>query len=307
MSFWAYMLHCRGGYFYVGQTDDLERRVGDHQSGLIPGFTADHLPVEHVWSQEFTTCDEAKAAERQIKGWSRAKKLALIRGDWDRISTLAKGKNSPSTSSGKTDTGEGIEALPQSPVEFPPSPVYPELVEGLSFSLQPHAKFAPAKVSATGVRLRLLPDGRLMLRYRVDGASLLALPEPRSPARRDGLWRETCCELFLYDGAGKYREFNFAPSGQWAAYGFAGYRNGGHDYEPLRPPEISTDLGNSVFVLTAFIDARELAGATCAALSAVIVEAGGQTSYWALAHGVEKPDFHDPSCFRVRIASADNP
>ena len=75
MSFWAYMLHCRGGYFYVGHTDYLERRIAQHQTGILPGFSADHLPVEHVWSQEFPTRDEAKAAEKQIKDWSRSKKL----------------------------------------------------------------------------------------------------------------------------------------------------------------------------------------------------------------------------------------
>jgi predicted GIY-YIG superfamily endonuclease len=101
MAFWAYMLHCRGGYFYVGQTDDLERRIGEHMSGLIPGFTADHLPVDLVWTQEFVTRYEAKTAEKQIKGWSRAKKLALIRGDWERISVLAKKKDSPLRLAGK--------------------------------------------------------------------------------------------------------------------------------------------------------------------------------------------------------------
>ena len=98
--FWAYMLHCRGGYFYVGHTDDLERRIAQHTTGALPGFTADHLPVEFVWSQGFPTRYEAQTAEKQIKGWSRAKKLALIRGDWPRISLLAKKKDSPSTSSG---------------------------------------------------------------------------------------------------------------------------------------------------------------------------------------------------------------
>lgn len=95
MAFWAYMLHCRGGAFYVGHTDDLERRIAEHQSGMLHGFTAERLPVELVWSQEFPTRDEAKAAERQVKGWSRAKKLALIRGDWGRISVLAKGSARP--------------------------------------------------------------------------------------------------------------------------------------------------------------------------------------------------------------------
>ena len=98
--FWTYMLHCRGGYFYVGHTDDLERRIAQHTTGAIPGFTADHLPVEFVWSHNFPSRYEAQTVEKQIKGWSRAKKLALIRGDWPRISLLAKKKDSPSTSSG---------------------------------------------------------------------------------------------------------------------------------------------------------------------------------------------------------------
>ena len=106
MSFWAYMLHCRGGAFYVGHTDDLEYRMGQHATGAIKGFTSDRLPVKLVWSQEFSTRHEAKQAERQLKGWSRAKKMALIRGDWARISELAKGKkNGPSTSSGRTGSG----------------------------------------------------------------------------------------------------------------------------------------------------------------------------------------------------------
>ena len=86
MAFWTYILHCRGGSFYTGHTDDLERRIGQHQTGHFGGFTADRLPVELVWSAEFPTRYEAVAMERQIKGWSRAKKMALIRGDFDLIS-----------------------------------------------------------------------------------------------------------------------------------------------------------------------------------------------------------------------------
>jgi putative endonuclease len=97
------MLHCRGGTFYVGHTDDLERRLALHASGTIPGFTRDRLPVTLVWSQDFTSRYEALAMERRIKGWSRAKKMALIRGDWDAIAGLAKSKDRPSTSSGRTE------------------------------------------------------------------------------------------------------------------------------------------------------------------------------------------------------------
>ena len=70
MSFWAYMLHCRGGAFYTGHTDNLEVRLELHCAGAIPGFTAKLLPVALVWSQEFPTRIEAMEAERRIKGWS---------------------------------------------------------------------------------------------------------------------------------------------------------------------------------------------------------------------------------------------
>ena len=105
MSFWAYMLHCQGGTYYTGHTDNLERRVAGHQHGLVKGFTSDKLPAELVWSAEFPSRLEAISAERRIKGWSRLKKMALIRGDWDEISRLARKKDGPSTSSGRTDLG----------------------------------------------------------------------------------------------------------------------------------------------------------------------------------------------------------
>ena len=102
MPFWTYMLHCRGGFFYTGHTDDLDRRIAQHQSGALPGFSRDHLPVYLVWSEEFQTREDAQDVERRIKGWSRAKKIALIRGDWDAIRRLARSseKNNPSTGSG---------------------------------------------------------------------------------------------------------------------------------------------------------------------------------------------------------------
>ena len=90
MAFWAYMLRCADGSFYVGHTDDLETRVGAHRSGNIPGYSAERLPVELVWSQAFTERDEAFRAERRIKGWSRAKKEALIRDDWDGLQFLSR-------------------------------------------------------------------------------------------------------------------------------------------------------------------------------------------------------------------------
>src|SRR5437868_2813517 len=89
MSFWTYILRCADGSYYVGHTDDLEARVAAHHSGLIEGYTQKRRPVTLVWSQEFSERDEAFRAERQIKGWSRAKKEALIRGDWEAVQLLA--------------------------------------------------------------------------------------------------------------------------------------------------------------------------------------------------------------------------
>jgi tRNA/rRNA methyltransferase len=90
VSFWAYILRCADGSYYVGHTDDLTARLAAHQSGLIEGYTQKRLPVTLVWSQEFAERDEAFRAERQIKGSSRAKKEALIRGDWDGIQLLSR-------------------------------------------------------------------------------------------------------------------------------------------------------------------------------------------------------------------------
>src|SRR3546814_7614294 len=74
MTFWAYMLRCRDGSYHLGHTDHLDYRIGQHQAGEIPGYTATRLPVELVWSAEFPTRFEELEAERRIKGWSRAKK-----------------------------------------------------------------------------------------------------------------------------------------------------------------------------------------------------------------------------------------
>ena len=105
VAFWAYMLRCADGRFYVGHTDALERRIGLHQSGKGCDFTARRLPVLLVWSETFPTREEALAAERQIKGWSRAKKEALIVGEWARVSELARSREARPSTSLRTNGG----------------------------------------------------------------------------------------------------------------------------------------------------------------------------------------------------------
>jgi tRNA/rRNA methyltransferase len=115
MTFWAYILRCADGTYYTGHTDDLERRVGQHQTGEVAGYTHDRRPVELMWSQDFGTRLEALAAETQVKDWSRKKKEALFRDDWDAVSAARKSREASryglSTSSIPTpdeQDGEGV-------------------------------------------------------------------------------------------------------------------------------------------------------------------------------------------------------
>jgi putative endonuclease len=125
MAFYTYILQCRDGTFYIGHTEDMEVRFAQHQRGSFPScFTYTRRPVALRWCEMFGTRDEAIAAERRIKGWSRAKKEALIASDWERLSLLARNRQDrprPSTSSGLTAS------VKRAPV---PTDVRPEPVEG---------------------------------------------------------------------------------------------------------------------------------------------------------------------------------
>ena len=118
MAFWVYILRCADGRYYTGHTDDLESRFAQHRVGGFCEFTSRRLPVELVWSQEFPTRIDALEAERRIKPWSRAKKEALIRGDWAALSYFARPPSErPSTSLGTNGVGR-----PQT-IPFVPSEV----------------------------------------------------------------------------------------------------------------------------------------------------------------------------------------
>jgi predicted GIY-YIG superfamily endonuclease len=101
MPSWVYILRCSDGSYYTGVTSNLERRLDEHYHGKI-GYTSKRRPFAYLWSDEFAHIDDAIAFEKQVKGWSRAKKEALMRGDWAEIQRLARAKGSrpPSTSSG---------------------------------------------------------------------------------------------------------------------------------------------------------------------------------------------------------------
>jgi len=91
MSYIVYILLCSNGSYYTGSTDDIQRRLFEHQEGLSPtAYTFRRRPVKLVWSEEVATLDDALLHEHQIKGWSRAKKEALIRGDFQAIHEIVR-------------------------------------------------------------------------------------------------------------------------------------------------------------------------------------------------------------------------
>ncbi len=165
----------------------------------------------------------------------------------------------------------------------------------------------------------------LVLAYIVIGKiDALALPPVTASERADELWRHTCFEAFA--GAGPetgYYEFNLAPSTQWAAYRFDSYRSGMRLAAGIAKPQIAVEAHPEryIYILRASLelDHPQEAGENDAergndkrvkdkrtswrvGLSAVIEDAGGRRSYWALAHPPGKPDFHHPDCFTLELA-----
>jgi hypothetical protein len=144
------------------------------------------------------------------------------------------------------------------------------------------------------IEARVVREGNeLRLAYILQGEiDRLRLPARRAPG---ALWQHTCCEVFVARTLPAYREYNFSPSGEWAAYAFTAYRQGG----PLQAadPRISVKRGKEQLELTATIPVD--AGALRLGLSVVVEE---QTmSYWALRHAPGKPDFHHPDAFALEL------
>ena len=92
MGIYVYMLRCADRSYYVGSAtgDDLATRVDQHNAGSYRGYTFSRRPVVLVWSEHFERISDGIAAERQLKGWSRAKKEVLLRSDWAKVSDLSR-------------------------------------------------------------------------------------------------------------------------------------------------------------------------------------------------------------------------
>jgi hypothetical protein len=160
---------------------------------------------------------------------------------------------------------------------------------------------AATRIEVEAVRPR---PGSLVLSYVVTGRiSDLRLPPVLAAARAEELWRHTCFEAFVRASPGTgYYEFNFAPSTQWAAYRFSGYRSGMQVATEISAPRIEVQSSLECHTLQAALELDRLPDLPHDAgwylgLSALIEEASGRQSYWALAHPPGKADFHHSDCF----------
>jgi hypothetical protein len=178
-----------------------------------------------------------------------------------------------------------------------------------TLSLHPDSRCAAvARIDVEATRPR---PGHLVLRYVVTGKiGELHLPKPTTPARADELWRHTCFEAFVRPPAGDaYYEFNFAPSTQWAAYAFSGYRSGMRVADEIGAPFIEVQKGADIYVLQASVDLEKVLalprdGIWRVGLSAVVEDSSGAISYWALKHPPGRADFHHSDCFDLDLGPA---
>jgi hypothetical protein len=168
--------------------------------------------------------------------------------------------------------------------------------------LTPHPETPPRRVDAVVVKVHG-PRGReVRVDYEVRGRlEELLVPAAGDPGRTDDLWRRTCFEAFAREvGAQCYDEFNFSPSTQWAVYRFEGYRTG--MTKPDAPaPRIEVGMEGEAYVLNAVFELPGQ-GPWAMGLAAVIKEADGTKSYWALKHPTAKPDFHHGGGFVLELA-----
>jgi hypothetical protein len=175
-------------------------------------------------------------------------------------------------------------------------------------SLTCHPTATTAAVNGIEVRVVRAADSGLRLCYLLTGdASRILVPAPRPPRRADDLWRHTCFEAFLRTPDGpEYWEVNLSPSGEWALWRFDDSRVGLSVPPVERPPDIEVRRAENEVALVADLDLSVIGRAGCSGalsvgLSAVVEEVGGRCSYWALAHPLDRPDFHHPDGFTLTL------
>ena len=170
-------------------------------------------------------------------------------------------------------------------------------------SLVCHPDTPTKAVRAISARIGRNPHS-LVVSFSIEGEmQRLRIPAPRAPRIAERLWQHTCCEIFVAGrGEAAYHEFNFSPSGEWAAYAFSGYRRAVPLAGETPAPDIRVQRSQSALQLHARIPAAP--GVLALGLAAVTEDLDGKLAYWALKHPRGKPDFHHRGAFALELDEA---
>ncbi len=153
-----------------------------------------------------------------------------------------------------------------------------------------HPEPPPGAIHTVDAELERIPGGAVATFRAIGDMTRLTVPPPAEAGHRDGLWQTTCFELFVGGEDRAYREYNFSPSGAWAAYRFDDNRQG---MRPLPDQvDVKTSCDDKVLTLIATIRS-EFPVPAFIGLTAVIEEVDGVLRYWATAFAPGKPDFHN--------------
>ncbi|HYQ90619.1 MAG TPA: putative molybdenum carrier protein [Candidatus Competibacteraceae bacterium] len=181
------------------------------------------------------------------------------------------------------------------------------LSNGLTQALTCHPDAPVPFPQQVEVSVQALTVETWCLRYVLSGdITALRIPTPSPPGWAEGLWRQTCCELFLGDAQGRYLEGNFSPSGAWAVYRFSGYRAG---MTPLKEINPTVTLSRQEARRLELQIILPLASLRCwlegspwrLGLSVVAEDTAGRLYYWALYHPEGRPDFHHSQAFALSL------
>jgi len=177
----------------------------------------------------------------------------------------------------------------------------------MRLDLLPHPSTPDGPAQAVRVQVER-GSTALSLTYALGGdVDRIRLPPQGRRQRTEDLWRHTCFEAFLkVPGEEAYHEFNFSPSGDWAAYRFDGYRAGRAELD-IPAPSIGGHHSGDLLVTFVSLEGLPSNRFWRIGLSAVVEDLDGRLSYWALAHPPGDPDFHHPDCFALEFPAAQRP
>ncbi len=181
------------------------------------------------------------------------------------------------------------------------------LSEPIKAALQCHPATRAQLVRGVEAQVGWGNGGALALTFALEGnLALLRIPAPQPSRRADNLWQHTCFEAFLrHKGEPAYCEFNFAPSGEWAAYAFRRYRDGmplAQDLDPrITVRRMADRLELDALIRPDCLSPVQPRMQVHLALSAVVEDEQGVLSYWALTHPPGRPDFHHPDAFTLEL------